>query len=85
MIPPPLSWAFCSSAVRARLSRREHLESRKIEGLTFRLMPEEILIRTLSFGAEEDEWLNVCKDWLEALSPSSGVVVDGEEPASTHE
>lgn len=49
---------------------RELLESRKIDGLTFRLMPEAVLIRTLSFGSEEDEWLNVCKDWLEALSPS---------------
>eukprot|EP00904_Undaria_pinnatifida_P010113 jgi/Undpi1/6231/HiC_scaffold_20.g08715.m1 len=50
--------------------QRELLESRKIDGLTFRLMPEAILIRTLSFGSEQDEWLNVCKDWLEALSPS---------------
>ncbi|CAM9341092.1 unnamed protein product [Laminaria digitata] len=56
--------------------QREFLEARKIDGLTFRIMPEAILIRTLSFGSEEDEWLNVCKDWLEALSPSPG----GGEP-----
>ena len=74
------------SAATVRLPfRREHLESRKIEGLTFRLMPEEILIRTLSFGSEEDEWLNVCKDWLEALSPSSAAAADDEEPGSSHE
>eukprot|EP00903_Cladosiphon_okamuranus_P009502 g9054.t1 len=64
--------------------RREHLEGRKIDGLTFRLMPEEILVRTLSFGSEEDEWLNVCKDWLEALSPSLEEA-DEEEPGSSHE
>lgn len=68
--PPPLSPPL-----------REHLEIRKIQGLTFRLMPEAILIRTLSFGSEEDEWLNVCKDWLEALSPSSS----GEELAPSHD
>ncbi|CAM9922074.1 unnamed protein product [Pylaiella littoralis] len=61
--------------------RREYLEGRKIQGLTFRLMPEEVLIRTLSFGSEDDEWLNVCKDWLEALSPSSGL----DEPSSSQE
>lgn len=44
-------------------------------------MPEEILIHTLSFGSEDDEWLNVCKDWLEALSPSTGV----EEMAGANE
>lgn len=55
-----------------------------MEGLTFRLMPEEILVRTLSFGSEEDEWLNVCKDWLEALSPSSGGA-DDDEVGSSHE
>lgn len=66
----PLSILLCSF--------REYLEGRKIQGLTFRLMPEEVLIRTLSFGSEDDEWLNVCKDWLEALSPSSGL----DEPGS---
>lgn len=77
----PLQLAF--APLRCALSRRERLEIRKIEGLTFRLMPEEVLIRTLSFGSEEDEWLNVCKDWLEALSPS--LAADDEEPGSSHE
>ncbi|CAM9766540.1 unnamed protein product [Ectocarpus sp. 4 AP-2014] len=62
--------------------QREYLEGRKIQGLTFRLMPEEILIRTLSYGSEEDEWLTVCRDWLEALSPSSGGSIDD---AGSHE
>lgn len=70
---PSLSLSLSPPVARAL---REHLEGLKIQGLTFRLMPEEILIRTLSFGSEEDEWLNVCKDWLEALSPSTSALTD---------
>lgn len=85
----PLNNRICVYSVLSRLasppsllpSVREYLEGRKIQGLTFRLMPEEVLIRTLSFGSEDDEWLNVCKDWLEALSPSSGL----DEPSSSQE
>lgn len=51
--------------------RREALEGHKIRGLTFRFMPETVLIHTLSYGSKDDQWLNVCKDWLEALSPGS--------------
>lgn len=76
----PLCWHYFLERFHLTLTatRREFLEARKIDGLTFRLMPEAILIRTLSFGSEEDEWLNVCKDWLEALSPSPG----GGEPTA---
>ena len=51
-------------------SNREELEGRKIEGLTFRLMPQTVLGHTLSFGSKEDLWWQVCKDWLEVMSPA---------------
>ncbi|CAM9284323.1 unnamed protein product [Ascophyllum nodosum] len=50
--------------------QREELEGRKIEGLTFRLMPQTVLGHTLSFGSKEDLWWQVCKDWLEVMSPA---------------
>lgn len=54
---------------------REHLEGRKIRGLTFRLMPEAVLALTLSFGSKDDQFLSVCKDWIDAVLPG---------PARTH-
>lgn len=52
------------------VTNREELECRKIQGLTFRFMPQAVLRKTLSFRAKEDEWLYVCKDWYEVISPA---------------
>lgn len=60
---------------------REQLEGSKIRGLTFRLMPESVLALTLSFGSKDDQFLNVCKDWLDAVlgGPARTHVGSGSE------
>lgn len=61
---------------------RNVLETLKIRGLTFRLMPTTVLALTLSFGSESDQWLTVCKDWLEALQSVREGHVAGDDVAS---